>query len=67
MGERRHQTYQLNSACPIDEDLVHLLVAPSFICLAFKKMKVYENHFPVDDEQNCLLITYDFGVASVFQ
>jgi hypothetical protein len=60
------QTYQLTSACLIDEDFVHLLISPSFICLAFKKMKVYRNHFQVDDEQNCLLITYDFGVASVF-
>jgi hypothetical protein len=60
------QTYQLTSTSLIDEDLVHLSVLPSFTCLAYKKMKVYGNHFRVDDEHNNLLITYDFRVTSIF-
>jgi hypothetical protein len=30
-------------------------------------MKAYGNHFQVDDNENDLLVTYDCGVASVFQ
>jgi hypothetical protein len=44
------KTYQLTSTSPIDEDLLHILVPPSFTYLAYKKMKVYGNHFWVDDE-----------------
>jgi hypothetical protein len=36
------QTYQLINISPIDEGLVHLLVPPSFTCLAHM---VYKNHF----------------------
>jgi hypothetical protein len=28
---------------------------------------VYKNHFWVEDEYNNLLVTYDYGVASIFQ
>jgi hypothetical protein len=30
-------------------------------------MKACKNHFKIDDEQNNLLVTYDYGVASIFQ
>ncbi len=30
-------------------------------------MKVYGNHFQVDNNHNNLLVTYDYGVASIFQ
>ncbi len=30
-------------------------------------MKAYGNHVKIDDEQNNMLVKYDFGVASIFQ
>ncbi len=60
------QTHQVDRILPVDDDLVLLLVSPSFTALSYKKMKACENHFRIDDEQNNLLITYDFGVASIF-
>jgi hypothetical protein len=35
--------------------------------LTYKKMKAYGNHFHVDDDYVSLLVTYDSGVASIFQ
>jgi hypothetical protein len=61
------QTHQVDRTLHVDDDLLLLLVPPSFIALSYKKMKAYGNHFRIDDEQNNLLVTYDFGVASIFQ
>jgi hypothetical protein len=30
-------------------------------------MKAYDNHFHVDDESSNLCVTFDFGVALVFE
>jgi hypothetical protein len=51
----------------LNTNLVLLSTPPSFIVMSYKKMKAYGNHFKVGDEQTCLLVTYDFGVASIFQ
>ncbi len=51
----------------IDPNLIHLFVPPSFIMLKYSKMKAYGNHFQIDNDQNSLLVTYDCGVAFVFQ
>jgi hypothetical protein len=34
---------------PIDEDLLHLSILPTFTTMDHKKMKAYGNHFLVDD------------------
>jgi hypothetical protein len=60
------QTHQGVSTSPIDTNLLMLSSPPSFITLSYKKMKAYENHFRVDDEQTNL-VTYDSSVASIFQ
>jgi hypothetical protein len=60
------QTHQVDKTSPIDDDLLLLLVPPSFIALSYKKMKAYGNHIKIDDEQNNMLVTYDFGVAFIF-
>jgi len=60
-------THQVSSFdMTIDLDLVLLSIPPSFIALRYSKMKAYENHFQVDNDENNLLITFDFGVASIF-
>jgi hypothetical protein len=51
---------------PINEDL-HLSIMPSFTTLDYKKMKAYGNHFRVDDESFSLCVTFDSGVASLFE
>jgi hypothetical protein len=58
-----HQAITLE---PLDENLVHLLVPPTFTTLTYKKMKAYANHFHVDDDFASLPITYDSSVASIF-
>ncbi len=60
-----HQTTTSNMT--IDPYLIHLFVPPSFIVLKYIKMKTYENHFQIDNDQNSLLVTYDCGVTFVFQ
>jgi hypothetical protein len=60
------RTHQVDMTLPVDDYLLLLLVPPSFITLSYKKMKACKNHFRIDDEQNNLLVTYDFGVASIF-
>ncbi len=40
------QTHQLANDMPIDTDLVHLSVTPSFTALSYNKLKAYGNHFP---------------------
>ncbi len=62
---RAHQATTSNMT--IDPDLIHLFVPPSFIMLKYNKMKAYGNHFQIDNDQNSLLVTYDCGVAFVFQ
>jgi hypothetical protein len=37
------------------------------IALRYSKMKVYMNHFRIDNYENNLLVTFDYGVAFVFQ
>ncbi len=44
----------------VDDDLLLFLVPPSFIALSYKKMKAYGNHVKIDDEQNNMLVKYDF-------
>jgi len=61
------QTHQVDKTLPIDDDILLLSVPPSFTTLSYKKMKTYGNHFKINDEQNNLLVTYAFGVASIFQ
>lgn len=52
---------------PIDEDLFHLSIPPSFRALEYKKMKAYNNQFFVDDESSNLCVTFDYSVASTFE
>ncbi len=52
---------------PIDEDLLHLSIPPSFKALEYKKMKAYGNHFCVDDELSSLCVTFDSSVAPTFE
>jgi hypothetical protein len=61
------RTHQVDRTLLVDDDLLLLSVPPSFTALSYKKMKAYWNHFKIDDEQNNLLVTYDFGFASIFQ
>jgi len=49
-----------------DPNLVQIFVPPSFIALRYSKMKAYKNHFWVDNDENNLLVAFDFSVASVF-
>jgi hypothetical protein len=49
----------------IDLDFIHLFVPPSFTMLRYNKLKAYGNHFQIDNDYNNLLITYDYGVASI--
>jgi len=51
----------------IDPDLIHLSVPPSFIMLRYSNMKAYGNHLWIDNDQNSMLVTYDCGVAPIFQ
>ncbi|CAM6041143.1 unnamed protein product, partial [Sphagnum compactum] len=61
-------THQVgNFDMTINLDLALLFVPPSFTALRYSKMNAYRNHFRVDNDENNLLVTYDFGVASVFQ
>jgi hypothetical protein len=60
-------THQGVNISPIDIDFLMLSTPPSFTALSYKKMRAYENHFRVDDEQTNLLVTYDSSVASIFQ
>jgi len=50
VGKDAIQTLQGVSASPIDIDLLMLSTLLSFIALSYKKMKVYGNHFKVDNE-----------------
>ncbi len=61
------QTHQLANDVAIDTDLVNLSVTPSFTALSYKKIKAYGNHFLIEDQSTNMLVTYDSGVASVFQ
>jgi hypothetical protein len=58
-------THQVDRTLPVVDDLLLLSVPPNFTALSYKKMKACENHFKIDDEQNNLLVTYDYGVASI--
>ncbi len=52
---------------PIDEDLLHLSILPTFTTMDYKKMKAHGNHFLVDDESFSLCVTFDYHVALVFE
>ncbi len=49
-----------------DPNLVMFYVPPNFTTLRYNKMKAYEYHFQVDNYENNLLVTFDYGVAFVF-
>jgi hypothetical protein len=61
------QTHQLADYVSIHTDLVNLSVPPSFTALPYKKIKAYGKSFQIEDESTNMLVTYDSGVASVFQ
>jgi len=60
-------SHQVASDFNIDPDLIYLSIPPSFTTFKYNKMKAYGNHFQVDNDHNNLLVTYDCGVASIFQ
>ncbi len=61
-------THQVGSSnMTTDPNLVMFYVPPSFTTLRYNKMKVYKNHFGVDNYENNLFVTFDYGVAFDFQ
>ncbi len=62
-----HAHQVATSNMTLDLDLIHLSVPPSFIVLKYNKMKAYGNHFQINNDHNNLLVTYDCGIAYVFQ
>jgi hypothetical protein len=62
-----HAHQVATSNMTIDPNLIHLSIPPSFIVLRYNKMNAYGNHFQIDNDYNNLLVTYDFGVTSIFQ
>jgi hypothetical protein len=59
--------HQVASGFNIDPYLIHFSIPPSFTTFKYSKMKAYENHFLVDNDHNNLLVTYNCGVAGIFQ
>jgi len=59
-------THQVDRTLHVAGDLLLLSVPPNFTTLSYKKMKACENQFKINDEQNNLLVTYDYDVASIF-
>jgi hypothetical protein len=52
---------------PADFDKLLLCVKPSQRATRYRRMKAFGNHFRVEDDASVRMLTYDSGVASVFQ
>jgi hypothetical protein len=52
---------------PEDFDKLLLCMKPSQRVTRYRKMKAFGNHFRVEDDASVRMLTYDSGVASVFQ
>jgi hypothetical protein len=52
---------------PEDFDKLLLCVKPSQRATRYRRMKAFGNHFRVEDDASVRMLTYDSGVASVFQ
>jgi hypothetical protein len=62
------RTHIANGATIEDKDVVHLSMKPKPIALRYKKMRVYGNHYRVNEGgAKTTMATYDFGVVSIFQ
>jgi hypothetical protein len=49
-------------------DAIHLSIRPRFCAIRYARIKAYENHFRVlEDNHANTMATYDIGVASMFQ
>jgi hypothetical protein len=57
----------LDTSNPYDMDRLMLSTKPSQRAARYIRMKVFGNHFRVEDDSSCRLQTYDSGVAFVFQ
>ncbi len=66
--ENAIHTHQVGSSnMTTNPNLVMFYVPPSFTTLRYNKMKAYKNHFGVDNYENNLFVTFDYGVAFDFQ
>lgn len=62
------QTHQLANDVPIDTEFGKpFSYSQLHTALSYKKIKAYGNHFLIEDQSTNMLVTYDSGVASVFQ
>jgi hypothetical protein len=52
---------------PKDFDKLLLCMKPSQRATRYRRMKAFGNHFRVEDDASVCMLTYDSGVASVFQ
>jgi hypothetical protein len=52
---------------PEDFDELLLCMKPSQRATRYRRMKAFGNHFRVEDDASVRMLTYDSGVASVFQ
>ena len=52
---------------PDDMDALLMCTKPSQKAIRYMRMKAFGNHFHVEDDTSTRLLTYDCGVASVFQ
>jgi hypothetical protein len=50
-----------------DFDKLLLCMKPSQRAIRYQRMKAFGNHFRVEDDASVRMLTYDSGVASVFQ
>jgi hypothetical protein len=61
------ETEEVDVNEPADFDKLLLCVKPSQRATRYRRMKAFGNHFRVEDDASVRMLTYDSGVASVFQ
>jgi hypothetical protein len=52
---------------PEDFDKLLMCMKPSQRATRYQRMKAFGNHFRVEDDASVRMLTYDSGIASVFQ
>lgn len=59
--------HSIDVTSPDDMDALRLCTKPSQKTTRYTRMKAFGNHFRVEDDTSRRLLTYDSGMASVFQ